>query len=299
MKNIFLTGGTGFVGKHFRKRFSSKYKIIGYSRNSKICINEDYVLHFAGKAHDLVNVTNPKKYYDVNTELTIKVFDAFLKSCSEVFIFLSSVKAVADKVDGILLENFEGNPKTHYGKSKLQAENYILSKQIPKGKRVYILRPCMIYGPGNKGNLNLLYKLVSKKIPWPLGAYENKRSYCYINNLLYVLDCLMSNNKIPSGIYNISDKIPLSTNEIVSLIAKSQKRKHLILFIPKFIISFISKIGDILNFPLNTESFNKLTSSYIVSSEKILNFIDTSTMENSYSGMLKTFKSFNKKIKNN
>ena len=155
----------------------------------------------------------------------------------------------------------------------------------------------MIYGPGNKGNLNLLYKLVSKKIPWPLGAYENKRSYCYINNLLYVLDCLMSNNKIPSGIYNISDKITLSTNEIVSLIAKSQKRKHLILFIPKFIISFISKIGDILNFPLNTESFNKLTSSYIVSSEKILNFIDISPMENSYSGMLKTFKSFNKKIK--
>ena len=73
----------------------------------------------------------------------------------------------------------------------------------------------------------------------------------------------------------------------------------MILFIPKFIISFISKIGDILNFPLNTESFNKLTSSYIVSSEKILNFIDISAMENSYSGMLKTFKSFNKKIKNN
>lgn len=52
---------------------------------------------------------------------------------------------------------------THYGKSKLLAEQYILSKTIPNGKRVYILRPCMIHGTGNKGNLNLLYKIVSKK----------------------------------------------------------------------------------------------------------------------------------------
>ena len=41
----------------------------------------------------------------------------------------------------------------------------------------------MIHGPGNKGNLNLLYSLVSKGLPWPLGSFENKRSYCSIDNL--------------------------------------------------------------------------------------------------------------------
>ena len=79
---------------------------------------------------------------------------------------MSSVKAVADVVDGILTEDVIPNPKTVYGKAKLAAEVYILSKEIPENKRVYILRPCMIHGPNNKGNLNLLYSLVSKGIPW-------------------------------------------------------------------------------------------------------------------------------------
>ncbi|MGK4422647.1 hypothetical protein ACSLVQ_30785, partial [Klebsiella pneumoniae] len=72
---------------------------------------------------------------------------------------------------------------THYGKSKLLSEQFILSQDIPKGKRVYILRPCMIHGPNNKGNLNLLYEIVKKRIPWPLGMFKNKRSFCSIDNL--------------------------------------------------------------------------------------------------------------------
>ena len=99
------------------------------------------------------------------------MYDAFLMSNSSVFIMLSSVKAVADDVVGPLREDCVPNPKTHYGKSKLLAELYILSKQIPHGKRVYVLRPCMIHGPNNKGNLDVLYKFVSKRIPWILGAF--------------------------------------------------------------------------------------------------------------------------------
>ena len=96
---------------------------------------------------------------------------------------LSSVKAVADNLVGVLSEDRKPSPKTHYGKSKLYAERYILSKKIPNNKRIYILRPCMIHGPNNKGNLNLLYNLVSKKIPWVLGSFQNKRSYCSVDNL--------------------------------------------------------------------------------------------------------------------
>ena len=85
-------------------------------------------------------------------------------------------------MQGILTEDTIPNPKTHYGISKLQAENYILDQKLPEGKRVYILRPCMIHGPGNKGNLNLLYTLVKKGFPWPLGAFENQRSFLSIDN---------------------------------------------------------------------------------------------------------------------
>ena len=84
------------------------------------------------------------------------MFDQFLKSDCETFIYMSSVKAVVDQADGILTENVKPNPITVYGKSKLAAEEYILSRKNLKNKRVYILRPCMIHGPNNKGNLNLL-----------------------------------------------------------------------------------------------------------------------------------------------
>lgn len=63
--------------------------------------------------------------------------------------------------------------------------------KVADGKQVYILRPCMIHGPGNKGNLNLLYNVVRKGIPWPLGSFENRRSFTSIDNLCYVVEGLL------------------------------------------------------------------------------------------------------------
>ena len=85
-------------------------------------------LPLAGKAHDLKKVSDPQAYYQVNYELTKKLYDAFLASDAKKFIFVSSVKAAADSVDGILTEDTPPDPKTDYGKSKLMAEQYIQSQ---------------------------------------------------------------------------------------------------------------------------------------------------------------------------
>jgi nucleoside-diphosphate-sugar epimerase len=191
-----------------------------------------------------------------------------------------------------LTEEHYPNPLTHYGKSKLLAEQYIFSKQISFGKRVYVLRPCMIHGLGNKGNLNLLYKLVSKNIPWPLGAFENKRSFCSIDNLMFIIKELIEREDIPSGIYNIADDEPLSTNELICLIAKSQNRKPKIWKISNGIVARVASFGDKLHLPLNTERLNKLTSNYIVSNAKIKAAIGKSLPLSSREGLLKTLKSF-------
>ena len=254
-KNIFITGSSGFVGKNLLKYFEDNYVFSKYEKGTSISIKEDVVIHLAGKAHDLKNVINPSEYYAINTELTKQVFDQFLKSNGNVFITLSSVKAVADKINIELTESQFPNPITHYGKSKLLAEQYILSKEIPEGKRIYILRPCMIHGPGNKGNLNLLYKIVSRGFPWPLGAFKNKRSFCSIDNLCYIINELIDNDQIPSGIYNIADDHPLSTNEIIKLISESYEKNFLILNIPKLLIKIIVKCGDLLRLPINTEQY--------------------------------------------
>ena len=293
MKSIFLTGSSGFVGNSLIKFSSSFFNITRYEKGMFLQIGQDVVIHLAGKAHDLKNTSSSDEYYQVNTELTQKVFDAFLTSDAKVFITLSSVKAVADEFEGELIEEVLPNPITHYGKSKLLAEQYIFSKEIPEGKRVYVLRPCMIHGPGNKGNLNLLFKVVSKNIPWPLGSFENKRSFCSIDNLIFIFRELIEREDIPSGIYNVADDEPLSTNELISFIAHSQNRKPKLLKISKDLIEFLAAIGDKINLSLNTERLKKLTSSYVVSNSKIKMAIGKPLPVSCRVGLLRTFESFN------
>ena len=291
--SMFITGSSGFVGKSFLINFSDE-KPIQWKRGNEINIDSaSVVIHLAGKAHDLKKTSKLVEYYQVNTELTKKVFDAFLDSCAKVFITLSSVKAAADEVEGELTEQHHPNPFTHYGKSKLLAEQYILSKDIPEGKRVYILRPCMIHGPGNKGNLNLLYKLVSKGIPWPLGAFENKRSFCSIDNLMFIINELIEREDIASGVYNIADEEAISTNDVISILAESQNKKPNIWKVYKGLIQSLAKLGDVLRLPLTTERLQKLTESYVVSNQKIKNAIGKPLPVSSKEGLLKTFKSFN------
>ena len=292
MKSILITGGAGFVGSNLIKLFSSIYEFETYKKGTLVQVHQDVVIHLAGKAHDLKNVSSSDEYYKVNTELTKDIFDAFLTSDAKVFITLSSVKAVADEVDGELTEDVTPNPITHYGKSKLLAEQYILSQPIPEGKRVYILRPCMIHGPGNKGNLNLLYSLVSKGLPWPLGLFKNSRSYLSIENLCFIIKELIEREDIPSGVYNVTDDIPLSTNEVIKMIAESKGKQARILNLSQNLVKVLSRAGDLLKLPLNSERLQKLTESYIVSNTKIKKALGKQLPVSSKEGLMQTFKSF-------
>ena len=290
--SIYLTGASGFVGRNFISYFNNSYKIRSYQRGSNISVKEEIVVHLAGKAHDLKKTANSDEYYEVNTNLTKDIFDGFLNSNAKVFIMLSSVKAVADGIDEVLTEDHFPNPKTHYGMSKLLAEKYITSKINSKNKRIYILRPCMIHGPGNKGNLNLLYKLVSIKIPWLLGDFENKRSFCSIDNLLFVIRELIENESISTGIYNIADDVALSTNQVIRLISKSTNSNPIIWRVPKLLIKNIAKLGDMISLPLNSERLKKITESYVVSNKKIIKAIGKKLPIGSEKGLLETFESF-------
>jgi nucleoside-diphosphate-sugar epimerase len=295
---IFIAGYNGFVGNNFIKQLSNVDKVIKYSKGSFINIKDsNCVLNFAGKAHDLKNTSDVSEYYLANTEFTKQLYDSFLFSDAKVFITLSSVKAAADSLDFVLNEEYNPNPITHYGKSKLLAEQYILNKPIPEGKRVYILRPCMIHGPGNKGNLNILYEIVCKGFPWPLGAFENKRSFCSIDNLCFIINELMTNELIPSGLYNIADDDPISTNDLINLISETQGIKFDIWNVPKSVIKILFKVGDFLKLPLNSEKLNKLTETYIVSNNKILTAINKSLPLSAKEGLIKTLTSFNSNAK--
>ena len=296
--NLLITGSSGFVGRNLSPYLAKRGGIVlplslRGDWEKKFPQQYDAIIHLAGKAHDTTNTEKADEYFQVNTELTKKLFDLFLQSSARDFIYFSSVKAVADKVDGVLKEEVIPDPKTPYGQSKLKAEKYLLSKSLSTGKRLFILRPCMIHGPENKGNLNLLYKIVAKGIPWPLAAFENNRSFLSIDNLGYIITAILENETVPSGIYQVADDEALSTNELVTLIAETIGKKPKLWHIPQHLIRVLATVGDVFHFPLNSERLKKLTESYVISNQKVKNGLGIQTLPvSSRDGLVKTIKSF-------
>ena len=291
--NVLITGVHGFVGSNLVEYLKGEHTIYGLDivqpENDGIVrtfsweeMNElpevDAIIHLAGKAHDTKNQSEAEAYFAVNTGLTQKIFDYFLVSGTKKFIFFSTAKAVADRVDGVLTEDVVPAPMGPYGESKIKAEEYILSRFEDEDssaslgmtceKSFYILRPCMIHGPGNKGNLNLLYNVVSKGIPWPLGAFDNRRTFTSVENVCYAVNGLLTKD-VQSGIYNMGDDEALSTNELIGIICDIVGKKARIWRLPVGIMTFCAKVGGLLHLPLNPERLRKLTENYVSSNEKI------------------------------
>lgn len=312
---ILITGIHGFVGSYFTEKWSIYHTLYGidirqpnvegvvqtYSWDELQDIPKvDAIVHLAGKAHDTKNESLAQDYFEINVGLTKKIFEHFLQSDAKIFVFFSSVKAAKDSTEGkVLKENVVPDPLGPYGESKIKAEEYLLSKlsEVESlNKRLFIVRPCMIHGPGNKGNLNLLYKVVSKGLPWPLGLYENRRSFCSIDNIAYVVEQLIVQENIENGIYHVCDDEALSTNELIALTAQSVNKSPRIWKLPKALMNTFATIGGALRLPLTKERLQKLTENYVVSNEKIKRALNISKMPvSAEEGLTKTLKSFQDK----
>ncbi len=315
---ILITGVHGFVGSNLVEALKKEHTIYGldiiapdkegvektFSWDDLDAGNVpdvDAIIHLAGKAHDTKNQSAAEVYFKVNTGLTQKIFDYFLAHESiKKFVFFSTAKAAADKVEGVLTEDVVPAPVGPYGESKIAAERYILERMEIAGqagndeadKRVYIFRPCMIHGPGNKGNLNLLYKVVSKGIPWPLGAFENRRTFTSVENICFAVNGVLTKN-VQSGIYNMGDDEALSTNELIEEICKSLGKKAHIWRLPKGLMFFVARVGGWLHLPLNPERLRKLTENYISSNAKIKKALGVERMPvDARTGLQRTLESF-------
>ena len=325
---ILITGVHGFVGSNLVKALSREHEIFGLDiiapmkdgvkftfgwkhLDGKEIPDVDAIIHLAGVAHDTKNQSAAEAYFKVNTDLTKKIFDWYLAHpTAKKFIQFSTVKSAADRVEGdYLTEECVPTPVGPYGESKIAAENYIIEKFAPEalkrpfhnftdedavvdGKKVYIMRPCMIHGPGNKGNLNLLYGVVSKGMPWPLGAFENRRSFTSIGNLQEVIMGLLTKD-VPSGIYHMGDDEALSTNELIEVICSALGKKAHIWNIPRGLMNGVAKLGDVLHLPLNSLRMQKLTENYVVSNAKIKAALGLKEMPvRAKDGLKETIKSF-------
>lgn len=312
---ILITGVHGFVGSNLVKALSKEHEIYGLDiiapkkdevkftfrwddLDSGEIPDVDAIIHLAGKAHDIKNQSAAEVYFKVNTELTKKIYDYFLKSSAKKFIFFSSVKAVADRVEGDCLdESAEPKPVGPYGESKMAAETAIMENEelrVKNHKEVYILRPCMIHGPGNKGNLNVLYGVVKTGIPWPFGAFDNKRTFTSIGNLCYIIEGLLTKD-VESGVYNINDDEAVSMNdEVIKIICEAMGKKVHIWRVPRCFMVAFAKLGGLLHLPFNPDRLQKLTENYVSSNAKIKKALGVDKLPiRAKDGLIFTIKSFN------
>ncbi len=286
---ILITGAYGFVGTNLCQYLSEKghaclaLDIPKAKRNDMPYIafyswddlnkvewsGVDAVVHLAGKAHDLKNVSDPQSYFDINVGLTERIFNACNGKVQRFIFFSSSKAATAD---------------TAYGKSKLVAEQFLDGRAI-------VLRPAMIHGPGNKGNLNLLWGIVRRGFPWPLASFENKRSFTSIGNICMAVEALCERGK--NGIYPIADDDMRSTNRLIELMAEACGRKPRLWKLPGGLMRFAAKMGDVLHLPLNTERLDKLTENSYVDNSALKSHLGWSQMPiRAEDGIRETLKSF-------
>ena len=276
MKVLVLGGSSGFLGSHLKRKLKDPIQCEFVSmRNlnwSKDNYPTDCMINLVGKAHDFTGQASEDDFFFANFELAKKAFNIFVASQAKLFIHISSLAAI-EEVESAksLSENATYNSVSPYGKSKQAAEEWLMKQQLPSDKKLIILRPPMVHGAGDKGNLKQLYSIVSKGIPYPLVRFKNKRSFLSVDNFCFFVEqILLQNEKINSGIYHLSDDETLSSNEIVNIMKQETGLKIPCFPLPKRIVSFLSKIGDHSRaFPLNTWRLKKLTSNLVVSNKKI------------------------------
>ncbi|SKB88881.1 Nucleoside-diphosphate-sugar epimerase [Sphingobacterium nematocida] len=298
MKTAIL-GSSGFIGKNLLKVLSNAH---GVSLREKTWRNDfdsaSVLINFVGKAHDHKMLATQEDYYHANTELAKQVYEAFVASEAILLIHVSSLAAVEEFESNVrLTESNQCHPVSWYGKSKYAAEKWLLEQKLPSNKKLIILRPPMVHGPGDKGNLGLLYKFISKGIPYPLSSFDNKRSFISIDNFCYFIEQIIEGQeKMESGIYHIADDEPISTKEIIAIMKNVTNKNVRNVALPKAFVKTIAKIGDKIPIPLNSKRLKKMTSDLLVSNEKIKNALGIEKLPlTAKEGLEKTIRSFKEK----
>lgn len=296
MYKTIILGSSGFIGQNLIKRNPNSEGVSLRDGNWKNQISDaEVIINLVGKAHDHKGTATEQDFRYANVDLAKEIFNEFLKSNAKLLIHISSIAAQEEfESSKPLKEENQCHPFSSYGKTKREAEEWLLQQNLPVKKKLIILRPPMVHGEGDKGNLGLLYKLISKGIPYPLASFDNKRSFISIDNFSYFINQIIENKELlENGIYHISDDEAVSTKEIIEIIKKVENNNTLNLSLPKVLVKFLAKIGDIIPLPLNTKRLKKMTGNLEVSNQKIKNALGITQLPiSAKKGIEITIKSF-------
>ena len=315
--NILITGHTGFIGGHLTPALVAKnHFITGISRHiepdladtqlrqiqissleqytdwHQALIGVDTVIHLAARAHILDDsVEDPAaEFFRVNTKGTINLVQAAIKAEVKHFIFISSIGAITTLSRDILTETATCQPDTPYGASKLAAETALIDLCQNTPMSWTIIRPTLVYGPGNPGNMQRLLKLVSSHLPLPLGSIDNQRSFLYIGNLIDAMITCLDHPNAKNQIFLLSDGQNISTPALIRHLACFLNTRSILLPIPVPLLRLLGKITG------KSSALDRLMESLVVSNEKIattLNWQPPYSIEQGLAATAKWYKSAN------
>jgi len=290
---ITIIGGSGFVGtrliehigpifcknidkkpSHHFPEITSIYDIRNKNLESTIDPETDIVILLAAEHKD--NVEPVSLYYDVNVEGTKNVLDVMDKMGIKKILFTSSV-AIYGLNKKNPDEDFNPEPFNHYGKSKWLAEEVLREwfTKDPLNRSLIIIRPTVIFGEQNRGNVYNLLKQINSGLFIMVGDGNNKKSMAYVENVVSFIKFCIDNfiNKPGYYVFNYSDKPDLTMNEFVLYCSKILGKKIPSIKLPYWIGISIGVVADF---------FSKITGKkLLVSSLRIKKFCATTQIDSS------------------
>ena len=269
MKSILITGATGFVGRNLiplllQQNYSIKIAVrstvnpafatqltvvqvgdINGDTEWQFALQDiDVVIHLAARAHILKDKSpNPEaEFLRVNTAGTANLAQQAMQAGVKHFIFISSIGAVTRLSNHLVTEKSPCQPTSPYGLSKLQAEQALIEIAQPRSMAWTILRPTLVYGKGNPGNMERLVKLIKTSLPLPFGNINNRRSFVYVRNLVDAIATCIDCTNAKNQTFIVSDGEDLSTPELIRRISKAMGKSPLLLPFPPSLLSLGTKI---------------------------------------------------------
>ncbi len=269
MSTSLVTGATGFIGQRLICALDGKVKIL--SRKQQPChdtivcdLSKEFILngdlddistiyYLAGIAHDTRGGNRHKdRYQRVNVDSMVKLANIAAKLGVKKFIYISSVKAGGSSSNGKCIDEMsEYEPKDIYGRSKREDELKLLKIGAEYDMNISIIRPSLVYGPGLKGNLKLMFKGVRQGWFPPLPNVKNKRSMIHVDDLVRAILFITKNKYTNGEIYIVTDGKAHSSREIYESICTAAERKVPQWSVPVFVFDFISKITPGLKHKIN------------------------------------------------